>query len=970
MRYKNEFTLSKFILITALIFGTAFAAHGQVSLYKPLTFFRVIRTDHFDIIFPKESEPSARTLASYADRVYDQVSELLGIEVPGRIPVTFTPHTGSFNGYTNSVPYPHIVLNDTAMDLEWTGFANSLESLFLHELTHAVSLSSRGPFFKGLNRVFGGWASPVLLNSPLFMVEGVTVSFESLPETSQGLEGLGRANDPLIKQKLRQALYEGKFLTPFQASGAYDLPGQEGIWYQYGGLFSAWLQRNYGMEKYAELWRRMGREFPFSFFVYRSGFYRIFKNVYGIDFTPAWNAFSASLALNGLETNGEKLDILPKRGFITAMAAGEGCVYVLSAREKKIRVYDTRNGTSRTINAGDTSSYDIDAAGEVFLLSHYRFANKERSQAAVTEYRTSTGQKTGRSIRGLYKARYFRDGVIGLRAELHNNLIVYENFDGRSEVLFRGNEELVFSGPQAVDNERIAFIAARRGIRELWLYNYVSGELFRVETSGAAENSGDYWRYMRGLGVSEGKLYFSHNADDRMYKLACIDLGLESPEAVFSGRDFSGGVFSPVSVDGSVYYRGAFFDGDSLLRFPRDGPPGERVSLRLTRTEAAGPGLEERPAGEMPQQPAEMPAAAWTGESKPYFPLRYMNPFKMWLPVPLIRMNNDKIRFDGAGLFSIMMDPTDRNYVSILAYADFANRMAMIEDLSWKNTSLGFLLTLNFSDQVIESSGTYRDTRGSITGALTLDLGGGIFLQPYAGGTVVFNAGREAGLESAYQWTYNNTGYFLFAGLGLNTLRRRSHEQFGTGIVTGIRAMNRIDSFGPRVEATFQGSVESPFPLRLSLYGAYDEKGLDMQGVSKTYGSPLFTQTASEEYKNPAGLAFNWLAGAEAAVGLFSFDIQGNFSHLYLNRIFGTLLLRNIVYDSGGFPGAEGTTLGGDLRLAQSAILRLSMVYTIIPVKLSPIRIEPYFWGAWKFSNTISGTGSPFDIGFGFSFNY
>jgi hypothetical protein len=118
---------------------------------QPFASLRVIRTEHFDIVYPPESEGTAQTLAGFADRVYDRVSGLLDITVPGRIPVTLTPHTAAFNGNYTPVPYPHIVLLDVPMDIESMGtYANSLEGLFLHELTHAVSLSSKAPRWEGL----------------------------------------------------------------------------------------------------------------------------------------------------------------------------------------------------------------------------------------------------------------------------------------------------------------------------------------------------------------------------------------------------------------------------------------------------------------------------------------------------------------------------------------------------------------------------------------------------------------------------------------------------------------------------------------------------------------------------------------------------------------------------------------------------------------------------------------------------
>jgi len=968
------------LLVCASVFHAGAQTSTQASYHKPFTFFRVIATEHFDIIFPKESEPSARLLATYADRIYDQVSALLGIEVPSRIPVTLAPHTDMFNGYMNPITRPHIVLFDTPMDLEWTNFADSLESLFLHELTHAISLSSRSRSYRTINRIFGTWASPTLINTPQFMVEGVTVSFESL-------SGFGRANDPLIKQKLRQALHENKFATPFQASGVYDSPGQSGIWYEYGGLFSAWLQQHYGMEKYAELWQVMGGDSRFSFFVYRSGYYRIFKNVYGIDFMDAWNAFSDSLALDNLEENSGEL--LPKQyrffseksNFIDGVAAGGNSVYAIDRSERKLRVYDTRTGKVRTRNIGAVAAYDldVDASGTNLLVSGYTLVG-ERYFAIATEHRASTGWKTGRSIRGLYKARYFRDGVIGIRSELHNTCVVYEDFNGKSEILFRGNEKLVFSGPQAVDDERIAFIAAREGVRELWLYNYVSRELFRVEDAsggsktGSSETggtgNGEYWRYMRNLGVSEGNLFFSHNADDRMYKLAVIDLA--TMEAVFSNRDFSGGVFNPVSLDGAVYYRGSFFSRDGLLRFPEatNALSGIRRTLRLTplqepdivrgenaQTEPHIAGAEEmQTIAREENAQAELsggtePSTSEAVQTKPYLGLKYMNPFLFWVPLPLFRIDPE-FSLDGAGLISVMVDATDRNVIQITAYADIPYRMAMVESFSWQNTSLGFPLTLAFSDKVITTEETpYRDTRGTLSGSVLWSTGR--WFQEFSLGGLYARVADDDGRLSAYEWEESGNAFALFAGFAFTNRMRRQYELFGSGLYFGFRGISVANNFEPRIDGIFQASAETRFPISLSLYGAYDQQGMNVHGVSRRYGAPLFVKTASTEY-SPGASNLTWLAGGEAALGLFSFEIQRNLSHIYFNRFFGTLALRNVLYDGKDNSDAEGIAIN-DMRLAQSAILKFNLVFSAIPLKQVPFFIEPNIWGAWKFSNTITG---------------
>jgi hypothetical protein len=932
-------------LLLLLFVSVSYSAFPQSAsaLFKPFTSFQVIQTDHFDIIFPKESEETARLLASYADRVYAQVSSLLGIEVRGRIPVTFTPHTDLFNGYYMPL-FNHIMLFDTPMDVEWTNFHNNLEKLFLHELTHAVSFNTRSPSFERYYRIFGSMYTPALLSAPLFMVEGVTVSFESF-------DGGGRANDPRTKQYLRQAVYENKFLTPFQASGVYDRQIRpNGYWYEYGGLFSAWLQQNYGMEKYSQLWKEMGTGLKISLFVYRSDFYSIFKKVYGVDFLNEWKNFSASFALDGVETNEYELSskkysyYSEREYFISGLTAGKNNLYFIESSEGKIGVYDTLTGKTKNFNT-DSGIYDIDVStdGKRMLLSGFRYI-EDRAVAVVTEHKTDNGWKTGGNINGLGRARYFREGVIGISSVLHNNRIVYDKFNGESEVLFTGSETLMFSGPQVLDDERIVFIALREGKRELWLFNYVSKELFKIENN---QDDNEYWAYMRDLNVSEGKIFFGYNSDDRMYKLGMIDL--QAMQAVFSDRDFSGGVFKPVSAEGAVYYLATFVSRNSLMRFPEtaDSLSGNRVDLQLTKLDNQNYKVASEP--------------PYTGSSKPYIGLRYMNPFRLWFPLPLIRVNADTfLRFDGVGLISLMQDPLDMNSIYFFAYADIYYKMAMIDQFVWQNASLGFPLMVNFFDKVMEESedNIFRSTNVSLKGSISW-RGDQWNNQVSFGGGYYRTAGYENG-KGAYEWEEAESGFFIQAGF-VFSYRELSLLFSGT---------NPVNSFNPRLDMVFSANVKTRFPLTLTLFGAYDKSGMNMHGISNLYGTTAIDEFVLKEYSQPSSLELSWLGGAEIGVGLFSFEIQNHLSHLYFNRFSGSLLLRNQIYDSGGHPDAEGIEIN-NLRLAQSLGLKLGLKISFFPfIKITPLSLEPFVLGTWNFSNSITGKGDLWHINFGLATSF
>ena len=912
-------------LLLILFFITAHPLYSQ--LYRPLTPLNIIKTEYFDIIFPSESEASARLLAAFADQVYVEMSAILGISLPQRLPVTITPHTELFNGYYRILPLSHIVLYDTPMNIGWTTFHDNLRALFIHELAHAISLNTRNSFNTFLHKVFGNWASPALIYAPPFMVEGVTIAFESR-------ESFGRANDPRIRQYLRQAIHEDRFLTPLQASSLYDIPLRES-YYDYGGLFSHWLIENYGMEKYSELWQAIGGYAGFSFFVYRSGFYRMFFNVYGLDFINAWHAFRDSLALDNLENNANV--IIPGReNFYTALSANNGNLYYLNLSENNISIYNIATRSTRRISVANSYDLDISSDASALLLSAYDFSG-DRALAVVYEYNALNGRKTGRMLNGIYNARYFRDGVIGLASDLHNNMIIFEDFNGAREILLRGNRSLMFSSVQVLDSNRIIFIAAHEGVRELWLYDYHLNELYRIDFIDTDWHNA----FVRDLSVTDGKIFFIHNGNDRMYKLAFLDL--ENREVIFSTRDFSGGIFHPVYSDDSLYYIGSFTGEDRILRFPEqlESLSGVKNEIILSRIF-----IEDY----------EIIENLFTGTTYTYNSLSYMNLLNFWLPLPLIRgFGGDLVQ--GAGVISLIADPAERNFVIIEAYGDFNYQMALINQFSWQSMYIGFPLTLSFSDRIIDGNSVYRSTTSNLLASYS-------WSRVPLSYNISFGAGfarnaNEDSSQSAYHWKESESFFYGSASFGV------SNSWFSL-YIAGISHLNH---FIPRVDAALDLDFKPRFPLNLSFFGAYDDSGMNLHSVSNTYSQTLIPSYALVEYRSPENLNLNWIGGAELGIEIFSWELQSAFSHFYFNRITGNLSLRNQIYDSLDHADAEGIPLE-NYRIIQSLMLRLGMEISVLPIVKVPLMAEPYVYGTWKFSNTITNAGSIFSLGLGLNITF
>ncbi|MDR0642572.1 MAG: hypothetical protein LBG07_08940 [Treponema sp.] len=967
--------------------GPSLSAQGY---FRGFTALMVLETRYFEIIYPKESEEAARRLVLYADGAYEEISTRLGISVDRRIPVAITPHTDEFNSYMNSMPYPHIMLLDTPMDGEWSTFDASLEKLFLHEMTHAVSLSTRGKVLGFFHRIFGGWVYPPAFNVPPFMTEGIAVSFESF-------ENYGRANDPLIKQKLRQENHEGKFLSPHQVSGVSDMPSAaQGAWYDYGGLFSRYLQETYGMEKYAELWRRLGRGFHFSFFFYNNGFYYYFKQVYGVSVLDAWNGMRESLALENLENSS---GMIVKKGLpfrsggapsrITGMAAAGERVFVLDRYTRRLFIYNNKEEKTELTIPMDTSAYDVNvsAEGDRFLVSSYRRRNS-LAEAVVTEYSSKTG-RPGRTWHRLYRGSYFRDGVVGIASRGHQNRIVFRTGippgvknSQTEEVLLEGGAALLFTNPRPLDDRWIAFTAVRGGKRELCFYDYDTKQVYRAAT--ALGDDEKRWEFIRYLQVSGGRLLFGYDHDDRMYKLGMIDItelgagpaaetGEPALSAFFTERDFSGAVAFPVLAGEAVYYSGRFFESDRLMRYPEspEALGGISTALYLLPWEAeTPPGNRAGPESSPPfifGQPAE--ASSVPGPqplpTKVYLPFKYLNPLKLWFPFPLVRNDPDTVfSLDGGGIYSLMIDPSESNTIVLQAAMDARFMLANI-NISWINTNLGFPLEFKFSDDVTAGDIPYRAARFSLQSSFTHSLGSqGLKLLWGTGfGFSRFYMGN--GENSAYTWDFHNWTSKLMFETGISSLTVQPWETFGHGFqfraVGWELFIDRQSNFSwkpwPRIDGYFQAAFEPFVPLRFTLYGAWDSytAGMNLQGTSSQYAAPVFQSVSIGEYQNPQIRGLEWIAGGELEARLFSLDVQKGVSHLYINRFLGTLSYRAALYDAGGFPQPEGDKLGARLRLPQSLVFRLGAGLSSAIFTGRPIQVTAYFQTALKLSRFAQG---------------
>lgn len=922
---------------------------------------RVIHTEYFDVIFPEESRVSAEYIASIADVTLEEVSSLLGITWTKKIPVSISPYSDEYNGFMSYFPYPHIILYDTPPDIEFVTFRNSLQGLFVHELVHVLSLNSRSVLMRFFHRVFGGWVMPTLLNAPLFMVEGVAVSYESL-------DGFGRANDPLVHDRLAQAYHENAFLTPTQVSGVYDYPPFSNAYYEYGGLFSAWLQEKYGMELYARLWEALGKYSGFSWRVGRTKLVKAFEKVYPVSFSRAWTMFSESFRIGNIRDNSANI-LFDRNMQILAVTAGPSRVYAVDRYTRDVLSVDPETGDVEHVIKTDSTSNNLSVSpdGTCMLVSGVR-KKGDLSFSIVREYDIESGKKTGRVWHDISRAAYFREGVVALACDGHANNIVYCPSPGEKILLLGGNAERLFSSPVPVDRNRIAFIVSEQGKRSLGLYRFDTGQVSFFSTGEEMDTV--LWQHARGLSSSAGRILFSWHDETGLYRLGRISFtDSEDPVLTIHETNYSGGILSPVGTASQIIYHARFSETDALMRYP-EGDPED-----VARTVPLDVITRDFPATVAPVSSG----SANEYVEKTYCPLRYLNPFKFWFPFPVYSLNANSIRFDGIGAGVYLSTPTDMNRFILFGGYNFREGLTDIE-VEWDTFLLRVPMEVIFQDTINFLTDDsfdypYRETRTAATLLYNRGLGSEriqFFLSPSF--QALWVAYPHEGAGTAYAWEYQKAVYIPGMMVVLSNWDRLPWELFGHGADIAVYGHVALPEQKYRGDAVLRLSTGSFLPIRMTAYGVYDQTGLTLTGSSVVFGkAPWYSAAAVEYAENRTGM-YRWLAGTEVEVNVLAADIQKGFSSLYLNRFFTILGWRAVIFDTDSIEDDSpvyGFPVGHDVRVANSLVLKMGMVLSILTVPMVPIRVAPHSWIAWRFEDgNVLNTDESLVFGFGFQIEW
>ncbi len=569
-----------FLILAGLLFTDVFAASGSLSGEKEL---RVVKTEWFDIIYPKRCERTASILYENADRIYYEVTEQYGIKPSFRMPVVITPAVEKLNAYWTISPYNHIVIYDTSVtDLDDLNvFSETFLSVFSHEVTHAVTFNMKNGFWKFFSSVFGDIATPgfFLINSGI--AEGAAVSSESS-------KGEGRLNNEYAKQYVKQAKIEDDFPGFYDAFGSRDVV-PTGANYYFNGAFHQYLQEKYGLEAYAKFWYNLVNLnslsvegcFKKAFKVSTRIAWKYFINSYSVPSVPA-NPVEAGLVKDFFNPSSSAYSIYNNSGSLFSN---------LTESSKGIFWIDSLTSTIQYVEKDDLEEalQNISALKPKTLLSHNRissFTISPDDRFLLFSYTSEEAAtiKTALKLYDFESESFIKIKETGLKnAEIvmsgNDYYLVadkYENFANETFIA-----RIDFQKNKKISLEDVKTISSPYAGMKFDYKNYADGQFACIKKTGtkyaicicdldgkelALYEMPEEKMVVRSLSVKDGNIYFSFAIPDSMPRLGKLDISKNQFELI--NQDLSGGVYEPLSFGDYIVYSGVFFRQNRILLLP------------------------------------------------------------------------------------------------------------------------------------------------------------------------------------------------------------------------------------------------------------------------------------------------------------------------------------------------------------------------------------------------------------------
>ncbi len=235
------------------------AIPAQAKLYDPSLDWQVLESQHFSVIFPRESpvhtsfeyQQIAIHVAEIAEETYHQITPYFDepFKENHKIAIILEDFSDYVYGFASALPHRSIRINLTAPGFKSfdTKFENWLKILITHEYTHLAhfDMTRKGTTF--LRFFLGQIIAPNALQ-PMWAIEGLAIYNESKWSTG------GRAKDSRYDMYLRSDFLENQPKNLELLAGSYltSWPGGN-LPYIYGQSIIHYIVQKYGEDKLIDI---------------------------------------------------------------------------------------------------------------------------------------------------------------------------------------------------------------------------------------------------------------------------------------------------------------------------------------------------------------------------------------------------------------------------------------------------------------------------------------------------------------------------------------------------------------------------------------------------------------------------------------------------------------------------------------------------------------------------------------------
>ncbi len=372
--------------------------------------------------------------------------------------MTISRESESPNGFFSPFPYNMIVIYESAAEESLDSWEKSIESVFYHELSHAISLNLKSPFWSGMSCLFGDFFNPAYVNLSFSWIEGLAVLFESSPGMGKSADSLlpvreGRLSSSFFTQLVSQAkidcqLKNKRFPDWRDLCGSRDTYPGGSDRYAFGGCFACFLVESYGGQKYIEFWQKSGRISSLSF---SPG---IFKKIYGISMNQAWKDFYNWIP--SLKIQDKKLSLISKeKSIVKAMdsffdvESGLFKVACFDSKSDGLYLVEEKNGVTkgkRLLSIGGVRHLSFSPDGKSLLISRIVTGDNLKYQCGIYDFATGKYKSVSQSGKkdGFYDSSSLMN-FLDINDQIDSSEKIFSPLDVDGKMAFISKKGLVWS---------------------------------------------------------------------------------------------------------------------------------------------------------------------------------------------------------------------------------------------------------------------------------------------------------------------------------------------------------------------------------------------------------------------------------------------------------------------------------------------------------------------------------------------